>query len=94
MPPWDFPIPPEQVFIGPFTDLIGPWFWAFPLILAVALIAIRTRSFGPAYLVLVIGNLVLQPLMPGGPWSTLVFFTAIGGVVYTGYRLLVERVGR
>lgn len=94
MPIWEFPIQLETIFLSPFTDLMQHWFYAFPLFLAVAMIAIKTRSFGPAYLVLVVGSLVLAPLMPGGGWGIMLFFAAITGVVYTGYRVLVERVGR
>lgn len=80
--------------LGPYTDLLGGWFWAMLLFITVTAIYIRTRSIGPAYLFFVIGAAFFQAVLPGGPFDTLLFFAVVFGVVYTVYRVLVKRVRR
>ena len=80
---------PVDWMLGVWLNLMGNWFWAFLLFLAVSAIYIRTRSFGPTFLSLVVGGLVLYPALPGGIFDTLMFFAVVIGITYVAYRVLV-----
>jgi len=85
------PFPLEDVLIGAYTQLIGPYFWAFMLFLAVAAVYTRTRSFGPTYMVMAVGALLLETVLPGGVIHAIMGFTVVVGIVYSGYKFLVGR---
>lgn len=80
-----------EIMIGPYTQIIGQWFWAAFLIIGVAGIYIRTNDFGPTFLVLLIGSTILRAVIPGGPMDILLFFSAVLGITYVLYQFFVGR---
>lgn len=80
----------EEILLEAYTHLIGGYFWAFILMLMVAGVYLRTRNFGPTYLVLMIGALILRTAMPTGPMDVLLFVSIISGIAYSGFKVFVE----
>jgi len=81
----------KELFMGGYFNLFGPYFWVFLLFLTVGTVYIRTRSFGPTYLVLIVGALVLRVVMPGGVVQGLIFFSVVIGIAYSGYKFFKGR---
>ena len=79
--------------IGPYTQLLGDFFWVFMLFLPVVAVYLRTRSFGPTFLLLLVGSSVLNAFVPGGAVRTMLFFAVALGIAYTFYRLFVRKTG-
>jgi len=77
--------------IEPYTNLIGDYFWAFMLFITVIAVYLRTRSFGPAFLTMMIGSSILNVVLPGGPFRTIIFFSVVFGIMYTFYRIFVRK---
>ena len=81
-----------DVTIGPYTDLIGAFFWVVLLFLMVILVWMKTQSFGPTFFTIIVGLVVLSQLgqMPGEVYTLFIFAIAIG-IAYTFYLLLVRK---
>ncbi len=79
--------------IGPYVNLLGNWFWVIIMFLAVGAVYLRTRSFGPTFLVLLVGSSILNAFIPGGEIRAMLFFAVVFGILYTFFRLLVHRAG-
>lgn len=77
--------------IGAYTQVVGLYFWVFILFLTVGAVYVRTRSFGPTYMVLAVGAIILEAVLPGGPIHGLVFFSIVIGITYSAYRFLSGR---
>lgn len=81
------PQTPWEIFVEPYTNLIGNFFWAVLLFIMLILVWMKTQSFGPTFLTLVVGLAILSLWIPGDIHTIFMFTIAIG-VAYTFYRLL------
>lgn len=81
----------SEILIDPYTNLIGDFFWAFWLFLAVGVIYLRTKNFTLTTFVLLIGSSVLAAVLPGGTVRIVMFFAAVFAIAAAFYRLFVRR---
>lgn len=84
---------PENIWditVGPYTNLLGGYFWAIILLIMAALVYLKSNSIGPTSLVLIIGFSVLTPFIPGDTQPMFIFFVWIG-VALAFYHALVRR---
>lgn len=87
----DLPIPNSEnktlwdLIVGPYTGLLGPFFFTIMIGLVTGLVWIKTQSFGPALSFFVVANGVFAAFLPE---SASMYFTmcAILGVVALFYK--------
>lgn len=79
-----------EITVEPYTDLLGGLFWSIILFLLAGLVYLKTQSFGPTFLTLAIGGVILTLYVPGDAQVVIIFATALG-ITYTFYQLLVRR---
>gem|GEM_PF-6660200 len=75
--------------IGPFINLLGNYFWVVLLFIGITLVYLKTRSFGPTVMALIVGASTLAVYIPGDVQIILLFAIVIG-ITLVFFRLLVR----
>ena len=77
-----------ETMIGPFTDLIGDWFWAIIMFSIVGAIYLRTDSWGPPMAVMVTMSALLTSLLNTEVRYFFAIMAVLGvaGLLYSMYR--------
>ncbi len=78
--------------IGPFINLLGDYFWVVLLFVMITLVYLKTRSFGPTVMTLIVGASILAVYIPGDV-QVLLLFAIVIGITLVFFKLLVRGRG-
>lgn len=79
--------------IGPFINLLGNYFWVILLFIMITLVYLKTRSFGPTVMTMIVGASILAVYIPGDA-QMLCMFAVAAGITLVFFRLLVRGRGQ
>lgn len=78
-----------EITIGPYTDILGNYFFAILLMMALALTYLKSKNFGLVGMMTIIGFSILALYIPGDA-RTLFMFAIWIGIAAVFYQLVVK----
>lgn len=78
-----------EITIGPYTDILGNYFWAILLMLMIGMVYIKSQNFGLVSTLTIIGFSTLAVYIPGDARTIFIFAIWIG-IAGVFYQLVVK----